>query len=388
MIDRNIFDKVKESLQQQACVALLGPRQVGKTTLAHQLAKIYPSYYLDLEQPEDLLKVKNPKVFFEQHQNKLIILDEIQFKPELFRDLRGIIDQYRREGKKYGHFLILGSANIDLLKQSSETLAGRITFIEMTGFQAQEIPEKKIQQLWLRGGFPESYLADSDQSSLQIRKDFIKTYLERDIPLLGPRIPAERLRRLWTMLAHNQGALLNNAQLAGSLGITSPTVNHYVDLFVDLLLVRRLQPYSFNIGKRLVKRPKTYIRDSGILHSLLNIQSYNDLLGHPVIGASWEGFVIENILSHITSTDQVYFYQTARGAEIDLIIDWGLSKGLWAIEIKNSLAPKLQKGFYIACEDLKPKRSFVVYPGHERYPISQDTEVISLQNICQEVQKM
>lgn len=386
MIDRDIFNKVKESLQTQACVALLGPRQVGKTTLAHQIAQGYSSYYLDLEQPEDQLKLENPKIFFEQNQDKLIILDEVQFMPELFRELRGIIDQYRRDGKRYGHFLILGSANIDLLKQSSESLAGRITFIQMTGFNILEIPENQQQRLWMRGGIPDSYLAAGDQDSFQIRKNFIKSYLERDIPLLGPRIPAERLRRLWMMLAHNQGTLLNNARLASSLGITSPTVNHYIDLLVDLLLIRRLEPYYLNIGKRLVKSPKTYIRDSGILHCLLNIQNYDDLLGHPIIGSSWEGFVIENILSNL-SADQVSFYRTARGAEIDLVIDWGINRGLWAIEIKNSLAPKPQRGFYTACEDLKPKRSFVVYPGYERYPISNEIEVISLREMCLELQK-
>ncbi len=387
MIDREIFNNVKKNLQTQACVALLGPRQVGKTTLAHQIAQDYSSYYLDLEQPEDRLKLENPKIFFEQNQDKLIILDEIQFMPELFRQLRGIIDQYRRAGKKYGHFLILGSANIDLLKQSSESLAGRISYIEMTGFNVLEIPETQQQRLWMRGGIPDSYLAASDQDSFQIRKNFIKSYLERDIPLLGPRIPAERLRRLWMMLAHNQGTFLNNARLASSLGITSPTVNHYIDLLVDLLLIRRLEPYYLNIGKRLVKSPKTYIRDTGILHCLLNIQSYDDLLGHPIIGPSWEGFVIENILSNL-SADQVSFYRTARGAEIDLVIDWGINRGLWAIEIKNSLAPKPQRGFYTACEDLNPKRSFIVYPGHERYPISNEIEVISLKEMCLELKSL
>jgi predicted AAA+ superfamily ATPase len=387
MIDRRVFDIVRESLRKQACVALLGPRQVGKTTLAHQIAQGYSSYYLDLEQPEDRLKLENPKVFFQQNQDKLIILDEVQFMPEIFMQLRGVIDQYRREGKRYGHFLILGSANIDLLKQSSETLAGRITYIQMTGFNVLEILESQQQKLWVRGGIPDSYLARSDQDSFQVRKNFIKSYLERDIPLLGPRIPAERLRRLWMMLAHNQGTLLNSTRLASSLGITSPTVNHYIDLLVDLLLVRRLEPYYLNIGKRLAKSPKTYIRDSGILHCLLNIQTYDDLLGHPIIGPSWEGFAIENILSNL-SIDQVSFYRTARGAEIDLVIDWGVNRGLWAVEIKNSLAPKPPRGFYTACEDLKPKRSFIVYPGNERYPISNDAEVISLREMCLEIQGM
>jgi predicted AAA+ superfamily ATPase len=387
MIDRRVFDIVRESLRKQACVALLGPRQVGKTTLAHQIAQGYSSYYLDLEQPEDRLKLENPKVFFQQNQDKLIILDEVQFMPEIFMQLRGVIDQYRREGKRYGHFLILGSANIDLLKQSSETLAGRITYIQMTGFNVLEILESQQQKLWVRGGIPDSYLARSDQDSFQVRKNFIKSYLERDIPLLGPRIPAERLRRLWMMLAHNQGTLLNSTRLASSLGITSPTVNHYIDLLVDLLLVRRLEPYYLNIGKRLAKSPKTYIRDSGILHCLLNIQTYDDLLGHPIIGPSWEGFSIENILSNL-SIDQVSFYRTARGAEIDLVIDWGVNRGLWAVEIKNSLAPKPPRGFYTACEDLKPKRSFIVYPGNERYPISNDAEVISLREMCLEIQGM
>lgn len=380
MIDRLLDTEIKKALQRSATVALLGPRQVGKTTLALNVAEKEVSVYLDLENNLDLLKVDDVVTFHKENSDKLIILDEVQRLPEIFLQLRGIIDKERRKGNKTGQFLFLGSASIDLIQQSGESLAGRISYLELFPINVLEYAEKdseKLNNLWLRGGFPESLLSNSDEDSLAWRRDFIRTYLERDIPQLGPRIPAQTLERFWTMLAHRQGTTLNASQLARSLEVSSVTILRYLDLMIDLLLVRRLQPYSFNIGKRLVKTPKVYVRDSGIAHALLNIGRYNDLLGHPVVGGSWEGFVIENILSVAPPTANSYFYRTSTGAEIDLILELGIDE-LWAIEIKRSSAPKLSKGFYSACDDIRPSRKFVVYAGPDTFKIGQDVTVVSL----------
>lgn len=390
MIKRNIKQKVEEALGRQSVVGLIGPRQVGKTTLALEISKEKPSIYLDLESAKDRSKLAEPYLFMCQNRDKLIILDEIHRTPELFQELRGIIDERRREGSKYGQFLILGSASIDLLNQASETLAGRIEYIKMGPLTLPEIgpSQSDLNTLWIRGGFPDSYLSKNDENSFLFRENFIQTYLEREVQLFAPRIPSETLRRLWTMLAHNHGGLLNSSKLAANLAVTAPTITSYVDLLVDLFLVRRLQPYHKNVGKRLIKSPKTYVKDSGILHALLNIETFNDLMGHPVIGSSWEGFVIENILSTLSMRVQSSFYKTAAGAEIDLVLDFGYKHGKWAIEVKRSLSPKLEKGFISALETVQPQKSFIVYPGQERYPLSKDIEVISLKEICSEVQKM
>jgi len=258
----------------------MGPRQVGKTTIALNISENIPSIYLDLENTLDLERVRDITAFHEENREKLIILDEVQRKPEMFASLRGIIDKERRKGNKAGQFLFLGSASIDLLQQSSESLAGRIAYLELHGIDVLEYTAQNsglLIQLWLRGGFPESLLAASDQDSLEWRRDFIKTYLERDIPQLGPRIPAQTLDRFWTMLAHNQGGVMNAAQLARNLEVSAVTVGRYLDLMVDLLLVRRLQPWTFNVGKRLIRAPKVYVRDSGITHALLNISTYNGM---------------------------------------------------------------------------------------------------------------
>ena len=371
---------------RQATVALLGPRQVGKTTLAFQLAKKQPSIYLDLELKSDRAKLEEPELFLKMHEDKLVILDEIHLMPDLFATLRGLIDQGRRRGKRTGRFLILGSASIDLLRQS-ETLAGRIEYIELGPFSVLEVgkTQKKGDLLWLRGGFPESFLAASDVASFCWRRSFIRTYLERDVPQFGPRIPAEILERFWTMLAHNQGTLLNASRLASGLSVSAPTITTYVSLLSDLLLVRRLLPYHSNIGKRMVKSPKTYIRDSGLLHALLGIEGMTELLGHPVVGPSWEGFVIENLLLAASERTQASFYRTAVGAEVDLILDFGGKQGVWAIEIKRGLQTKPERGFYYALEDLKPKKSFVVYAGEERYPIGKNIEVIGLRELMEEL---
>lgn len=380
---------MSEAIRRSPTVALLGPRQVGKTTIALDIAENTPSVYLDLESRLDLEKVKDIESFHAHNSYKLIILDEVQRLPEVFAPLRGIIDKERRKGKKAGQFLFLGSASIDLLQQSSESLAGRIAYIELFPIDAIEYKAETLDQLnilWLRGGFPESLLAESDKDSIQWRFDFIKTYLERDIPQLGPRIPAETLGRFWTMLAHNQGSVLNAAHLARNLDVSGVTIGRYLDLMVDLLLVRRLQPWTFNIGKRLVRSPKIYVRDSGITHALLNIGAYNDLLGHPVVGGSWEGFVIENIMSVTPSRVQPFYYGSPGGAEIDLILEFSPNEK-WAIEIKRGSTPSLSKGFHIACDDIKPRRKFVVYGGTDRFSVGNDITAISLSGLMQEVLK-
>ena len=389
MIERRIEKIVVEALLRSSSVALMGPRQVGKTTIALNISETIPSIYLDLENTLDLQKVHDIAAFHEDNSDKLIILDEVQRLPQVFAPLRSIIDKQRRKGHKTGQFLFLGSASIDLLQQSSESLAGRIAYIELFAIDALEYEGNntdKLNQLWLRGGFPESLLAASDKNSIDWRLDFIKTYLERDIPQLGPRIPAETLARFWTMLAHNQGTVLNAAHLARSLDVSGVTIARYLDLMTDLLLVRPLRPWTYNIGKRLVRSPKIYVRDSGITHALLNIAAYNDLLGHPVVGGSWEGFVIENILSVTPSRVQPFYYGTPGGAEIDLILEFSPTEK-WAIEIKRSSSPSLSKGFYVACDDVKPQRRYVVYAGKDTFSISENITAISLFDLMQEVLK-
>lgn len=388
MISRQIDSHLRETLKSHSSVALLGPRQVGKTTIALNLSESIPSVYLDLENRTDQQKVVDIESFHIQNSDKLIILDEVQRVPEIFASLRGIIDKERRRGNKYGQFLFLGSASIELLQQSSESLAGRIAYLELFPVNALEYGSDEIemlQKLWVRGGFPDSLLSDSDQNSLSWRTNFIRTYLERDIPQLGPRIPAETLSRFWTMLAHNQGAVLNAAHLARNLDVSGVTISRYIDLMTDLLLVRRLMPWTPNIGKRLIKSPKIYVRDSGLTHALLNIPDYNSLLGHPVVGGSWEGFVIENILSVLPPRTQPYYYGTPRGAEIDLVLEFA-GGDKWAIEIKRSSSPSVSKGFYTGCADIGASRRFVVYSGTERFPMGNETTAISLAQIMKEIQ--
>ncbi len=383
MIPRRALHTVQEALNRQAAVALLGPRQVGKTTLAHTVAEQTGALYLDLEAREDRDKLSDPVLFLRAFEDRLVILDEIHRVPELFQALRGLIDQGRRHGRKYGRFLMLGSASIDLLRQSGESLAGRIAYVEMGPLDVLEAgpDEAAHQALWLRGGFPDSFLARSDGESLLLREDFIRTYLERDVPQFAPRMPAETLERFWTMLAHGQGGLLNASRLAAGLAVSMPTIVRYIDLLADLLLVRRLPPFHANTGKRLVKSPKVYVRDSGILHALLGIKDHNALAGHPVVGASWEGFVIENLLAVAPERTLASFYRTSAGAEIDLVLD--LPNGeRWAIEVKRGLTAKPEKGFHLACEDLQPARRFVVYSGEMRFPVSAHLEAIGLQELA------
>ena len=387
MIPRNALRKVGEALARQATVALIGPRQAGKTTLALALAETRPSLYLDLESKPERDKLSDPALLLRNHEDELVILDEIHRVPELFQTLRGLIDQGRRKGKRTGRYLVLGSASIDLLRQSGESLAGRIECVELGPLSILEIENREdaMHRLWLRGGFPDSYLAASDANSFAFRRGFIRTYLERDVPQFGPRIPAEMLERLWTMLAHNQGGLLNASRLASGLSVSAPTVTNYVSLLVDLLLVRRLAPHHANVGKRLVKSPKTYVRDSGLVHALLGIETLDELLGHPVAGGSWEGFVIESLLAAAPERAQTGFYRTAAGAEVDLVLELGGHRGLWAIEIKRGLAAKPERGFYHALEDLQPSKAFVVYSGGERYALGKDIEAISVRELAKEL---
>ena len=385
MLRRRVASEVTDLLKHSPAVALVGPRQAGKTTLAMAVAEGRASTYLDLESPRDRARLAEPELYFADHADELVILDEIHRLPGLFETLRGVIDRGRREGRGDGRFLLLGSAAIELLAQSGESLAGRIAFVELTPFDLTEVGRGELDRLWIRGGFPESFLAGDDALSLRWREDFVRTYLERDIPQLGPRIPAETLRRLWTMVAHHQGGLLNAANLARGLGVSSVTVAHYLDLMVDLLLVRLLPPRRANVGKRLVKSPKVYVRDSGIVHGLLGLPDKEAVLGHPVAGTSWEGMMIENLLAVAGKRAEPSFYRTSGGAEIDLVLTWPDGRD-WAIEVKRSLAPKIERGFHSALDDLKPERSFLVYPGGERYRLSGATEAIDLPGLCQEVE--
>jgi len=378
---------IEKALSRQAAVALIGPRQVGKTTLAQDIADGRPSIYLDLENIADRGKLENPDLFLEQHEDELVVLDEIHRVPEIFGSLRGIIDRGRRKGKRTGRFLILGSAAIELLRQS-ETLAGRIAYVDLTPLHALEVGSEAqaLNRLWVRGGFPDSYLATDDDESFELRRDFIRTYLERDVPMFGPRIPAETLENLWIMLAHCQGQTLNSSKLAGSMGVSAPTVTSYVNLLKDLLLLRKLPPFHANVKKRLVKSPKVYVRDSGLLHALLGIRNHDDLLGHPVAGASWEGFVIESLLAVAPNHTKASFYRTTAGAEIDLVLEFGGKQGIWAIEIKRSMAAKLERGNHLALKDIKPEKAFVIYPGKDRYVKSNGVEAISLYRMAEELQ--
>ncbi len=388
MIPRNALPAVTTALDRQAAVGLIGPRQVGKTTLALEIADRRDALYLDLESSTDRAKLDNPNLFLGQFEDRLVVLDEIHRVPQLFRDLRGLIDRGRQRGRRTGRFLILGSASIDLLRQSAESLAGRIEFVRLNPLSVAEIEDEPmpVLSLWVRGGFPDSLLAATDSDSTAFRRNFIQTYLHRDITdLAGVRLPAETIERLWQMLAHSQGSLLNASKLAGSLGVSSSTVTRYVDLLVDLLLLRRLTPVRANVGKRLTKTPKVYVRDSGLVHALLGIRDYNALAGHPVAGASWEGFVIENLLAVAPPGTRAGFYRTQAGAEIDLVLHLPGRTAPWAIEVKLGLAPKPSRGLHHARADLKPGRTFIVGAGDDRYAVAEGVEVIGLRELVGEL---
>ena len=384
MIQRRAYQAIVRGLRRQAAVALLGPRQAGKTTLALQVAGSRPAEYLDLATSADRTRLTDPALFLGRLEDRLVILDEIHQAPEIFRELRGVIDSGRRRGRRTGRLLILGSASMELMKQSSESLAGRIEYVSLNPFDALEVATgaSELLSLWTRGGFPDSFLAGSDADSFAFRQNLIQTYIERDVPQLGRPVAPQTIENLWTMLCHGQGTVLNASKLASGLGVSAPTVTSYLNLLCRLLLVRRLPPFSANVKKRLVRSPKVYVRDSGIVHALLSIQDLGALLGHPVVGPSWEGFVIENLLAVAPPGTKASFYRTSAGAEMDLVLEIPGRPAPWAIEIKRGRSVALGKGYHNALEDLRPERSYVVYSGEAHYPLSENTEVVGLREMA------
>ncbi len=367
MISRTHLAKLERALDSQAGVVLLGPRQVGKTTLAQDIAETREAVYLDMERAADRQILEEPDLYLDEQVGKLVVIDEVQLMPGLFGALRGQIDRRRRAGHRTGQFLLLGSASNTLLQQSAESLAGRVSYHELTPFTLDEVGQGALARLWLRGGFPDSFLSNSDRDSLTWREDFIRTYLERDIPALGLRIPAETLRRFWTMLAHEQGGLINAAKIAAGLGVSGQSVARYLDVLVDLMLVRRLPPWHANAGKRLVKSPKVYIRDAGLTHALLGLETQEALLGHPVVGGSWEGFCIENLIAAAPRGTEASFYRSSAGAEIDLILKLP-DQRLWAVEVKRTTSPKVSRGFHIASDELDVAERLLVYAAEREVP--------------------
>ncbi len=385
MIPRTLESKIVRALKTMPVVAILGPRQAGKTTLALEIAnnKLDKEVvWLDLERDSDFSKLAEPEDYLKRFDNKMLIIDEVQRKPDLFRALRSLVDVRKHAGEKAGHFLLLGSASRDLIQHSTETLAGRIRYLELSPFSIPEIHHSDpqgfdVDKLWLRGGFPDSYLAYDDDESWDWRSDFIASYVERDIPLMGPRVPAERMKRFWNMLAHWHSQQINMSSLGKSMEVDHKTIRSYLDTLTDFYMVRQFPPWSGNTRKRLVKSPKIYIRDSGMLHRLLNIPDHETLLGHPVLGASWEGFILESIVSNLSNKWRYSYYRTSSQTEIDLVLE-GPKQEIIAIEIKRSSAPKVTRGFHLACEDIQATKKIVIYSGQERFPLTGDTEAMSL----------
>lgn len=374
-INRLQASKIKNRLKHMPAVALLGPRQVGKSTLARQLIKTFRNaIYLDLERPADLNKLRDPEAYFALHADKLICLDEIQRTPELFPILRSVIDERERNGQ----FLVLGSASPELIKQSSESLAGRISYIELTPLILKELGASSLRALWLRGGFPRSYLAPDDKTSFEWRLDFIRTFLERDLPQLGFSLSAKVIERFWRLCAHSHGQLLNQSKLGSSLGVSHHTIRSYIDLLEQTFVLRALPPYEANLKKRLVKSPKIYVRDSGLLHALLGLETQDDLFSHPCYGSSWEGFAIENILSLLPDW-RASFYRTSSGSEIDLILERGQRRV--AIECKASTSPEVGRGFWNALKDLEIEEAWIVAPVSESYPLGKGVTVVSINDL-------
>ena len=386
---RRVRRLVEDRLRHMPGVVLLGPRQVGKTTMARQIAarRKAKAIYLDLERPADQRRLADADAFL-RAQTGLVVIDEIHRAPALFHTLRGIIDDRRAAGDPAGHFLLLGSAALDLMHQAAETLAGRVDYLELAPFDVTELPAPvhDLDRLWVRGGFPESLLAKSEVASLRWRHAFIRSYLERDVPMFAPRLPAETIGRLWSMLAHAQGTMLNQSRLASSLAVSTPAIGRYIDLLVDLLLVRRLRPWSGNVGKRLVRTPKVYLRDSGLVHALLELDDWKAVLGHPVAGPSWEGFVIDNLIAVAGDRRTPYFYRTENGAEIDLLFERGGTVEM-AIEIKRSTAPVVSKGFRLACDLLRPKARYVVHGGDETWPLEKEITAVTLRELARRLGK-
>jgi predicted AAA+ superfamily ATPase len=383
MIDRQLHSSIDTALSNYPAVALLGARQVGKTTLARQIGDARDAVYLDIERPRDRQKLTDPEAYLALHSQRLVILDEVQHMPELFPVLRSLIDEGRRAGLNTGRYLLLGSATGELLSQSGESLAGRVAYLELPPLQVPELAEDQQNRLWLRGGFPSSLLASSDNQSLDWRQNLISTYIERELPSYGSRLPAQTVRRLWGMLGHLQGGLLDVSRLAKGLMIDAKTVHRYLDMLGDLMLLRKLTPWHSNMGKRLVKSPKMYVRDSGLLHALLGLATHEDLLAHPVVGNSWEGFVIETLLNATPRSAQVGFYRSSNGAEVDLVVD-SPGLGLIAIEVKKGPSAKPRRGFYSACDDLQPDHRFMVHGGAdgEPYPVGDGVMAVGLRDLA------
>lgn len=384
MYSRQLQKHLRDALENMPVVALLGPRQVGKTTLALQVTEWLekPTLYLDMESDADFNKLSDPEAFLKRHDQTLLIIDEVQRKPDLFRVLRGIVDERKRQGEKNGHFLLLGSASRDLLQQSSESLAGRIRYLELSPLSVKEMLNNEgnaqnLEKMWLRGGFPDSYLAGNDEESWRWRNDFIATYMERDLPMMGVGIAPATLKRFWRMLAHYHGNVVNLSELGRSLELSHTTIRHHLDVLTDFYMLRQVQPFASNLKKRLVKAPKVYLRDSGILHNLLGISNLDALLSHPGLGASWEGFAMESILNQLDSRWSYSFYRTATQVELDLVLQTPDGE-IWAVEIKRASAPKLSRGFFEACKDVKATRKWVVNAYPDRYPLQDGVEVLGL----------
>ena len=384
MVQRHLQETLLAALHSMPVVAILGPRQAGKTTLALHVSGLTgkKTAYFDLESDADFNKFTDAEAFLKRHRDTLVILDEVQRKPDLFRLLRGIVDERKRNGEKAGQFLLLGSASRDLLQQSSESLAGRIRYLELSPFSFSELQQAEgldfqPEKLWLRGGFPDSYMATSDTESWNWRHDFISTYLERDLPQMGVGIAPNNLRRMWRMLAHYHGNQVNFSELGRSLEMSHPTVKFHIDILTDFYMLRQLPPFAANLKKRLVKSPKIYLRDSGILHNLLNVSNIDSLLSHPGLGASWEGFAVENILSLLDSRWSFSYYRTATQIELDLVLELPFGE-IWAVEIKRSAVPKPGRGFYEACRDVNAARRWIVTAGTDRYPLPDGVEVLGL----------
>ncbi|MEM8500190.1 MAG: ATP-binding protein [Pseudomonadota bacterium] len=396
MLNREAHDLVRHRLAHFDSVAIVGPRQVGKSTLARLVASEHgeKARYLDLERPSDRRMLDDPEGYFDQYAEHLIILDEVQRVPEIFQVLRGQIDQRRRMKGNGGKFLILGSASMELLRQSSESLAGRISYVEMVPLHIREVVShsqqsdqdnhQAIDDLWLKGGFPESFTRQDEEASLQWRLDFVQTYLERDIPQFGLQVATDQLARFWRMLANDQGELFNAQRFARSLGVSGHTIARYLDLLEKLLLVRTLQPWSVNTGKRLTKSARPFVRDTGILHALLNLRDIDSLRGHAVSGKSWEGFVIESLIAASNNKARPYFYRTSAGAEADLVLEFAPGK-CWAIEVKLSRAPTVDRGFHNAAEDVEAERRILVHRGREDFPMRGGIEAMSLLRAMNEV---
>lgn len=386
-LDRKLKSKVLQLLAYFPAVALLGPRQCGKTTLAFEIKETWPkpSTYLDLENASDLAKLEDCVGYLKPMEDQLVIMDEVQHRPKLFPEIRGLIDDGKRRGLKSGRFLFLGSASYELLQQSGESLAGRIAFLELTPFRIDEIDSAQSDQLWLRGGFPDSFLAPDPAISSEWRRNFVDTYLTRDLSLHGRAEPLPAMRDLLRMAAHLHSQVLNVSQLVESHDFSRSQISNYLDLFEQTFVIRRLNPYFKNVGKRLTKRPKVYIRDSGILHQLIGIEDSDTLRGHPIRGASWEGFVIEQIIALMPDWEP-YFYRTSNGAELDLLMLKG--ERLLAFEIKVSVAPKLSKGFYTAREDVQPEQTFVVARNDQTWKTSDGIVYTNIQNLPQQLRSI